>query len=133
MSFAATEVDKSVMLHVTALALQVIAVYVPVCILVNTLYKKNSASFRTLLTGTVLTCISLYGQVYLLDFQAIMATGVFLYTNAALLNDKLTATVALYALGLNVSLDIALMGPFLGYRLVCKAMKEVAKDQATRG
>ena len=133
MEFASTEIDKSVILHVTALALQVTMIYLPVCILVNTLYKKNSASFRTLLTGTVLTCVSLYAQTHFLDFQAIMTTGLFLYTNAALLNDQLTVTVALYALGLNVSLDVALMGPFLCYRLICKAMKQVAKEQASRG
>ena len=80
------------------------------------------------LTGTVLTCVSLYAQTHFLDFQAIMTTGAFLWTNAALLNDWLTATVAFYALGLNVSLDVALMGPFLCYRLVCKAMKQVVKE-----
>ena len=57
-----------------------------------------------------------------------MTTGVFLYTNVALLNDVLTVTGALYALGWNISLDVALMGPFLCYRLICKAMKQVAKE-----
>lgn len=114
-----------------ALWLQLVLIYVPICLLVNTLYKKNSATFRTLLSGVVLTCISLYGQVCFLDFQAILTTGVFLLTNYALLNDHLMATVALYALGLHVSLDIALMGPFLCYRLVCKAMKQVAREHGS--
>ena len=63
-----TDAEKSLILRLIALWLQLVMIYVPICLLVNTLYKKNSATFRTLLSGVVLTCISLYGQVCFLDF-----------------------------------------------------------------
>ena len=114
-----------------ALFLQCCLVHAPIAFLVESVYKKNSNTFKTLLVAITLTAISLYTLLAVeIDYQAILFIGCMLWSQVFLLNDNVPVSMFFYGLALNSSLDGLLVLPFIMYRVCCKSIKKIYKDQA---
>ena len=103
---------------------QTLLIFMPIGFMIETIYKKNSSHFKSLLLLTCLTTASLFTTSVLeVDIQSLMYCGLLLWTHAFLLKDNTVASVICYSLCLNCSVDGLLYLPFLWYKVCCKLLK----------
>ena len=117
----------------SSLFLQFALIYVPLTFIVEVVYKKGSPLFRTVPSLCCLSaCVLLSLCEILLDYQAILFVGLNLYAQYFLLTDEITSTLFMYGLSLNCSLDGLIFLPFIFYRVVLKALKQMYRDLGTQ-
>jgi len=115
-----------------ALLLQCLAINIPMQTIVQTVYKKNSALFKSLLAAACLTnCVLFTLSGATIDYQAILFLGTTLWSQSFLLHDNVVGCLVCYGLSLNCSLDALLFAPFLLYRIICKVVKDIYKEEGT--
>lgn len=117
-----------------ALFLQCVLIHTPIAFIIESVYKKNSNTFKTLLVAISLTACELYTLFAVdIDYQAILYVGLLLWSQVFLLSDNVFAALFFYGLSINASLDSLLVMPFMMYRVCCKSIKSIYKDGARNG
>ena len=120
----------ALIMKIMALFLSVLFISIPTSFIVESLYKKNSNVFKLLLTVMCLTACGLYGMVGVtIDYQGILFVGLILWANAMLLVDNIVGGLIFYGFSLSASLDGLIFLPWIIYRVGCKYMKVVTRDQ----
>ena len=113
-----------------ALIMMLFFVYLPIMQLVETLYKKESTTFKSKLLCLCLTAPILSSLVLNeIDYQGILYIGFTLWCHAFLAHDNITGSLICYGFVLNCSLDGILLWPFITYRVICKVLKEIYKNE----
>ena len=105
-------------MKIFALLLSMISISIPTSFIIESLYKKNSDIFKSLLTILCLTSCGLFGMVGVtVDYQAILFVGFTLWCNAMLLVDNIVGALIFYGFSLSTSLDGLIFFPWILYRV----------------